>query len=318
MRKDAPAVMLRLLKNRNFLLVLALILGITIGKPGASLIQPAVLPLLALVMVLATLNISTREFTDIKKVSRIVLYSLLLNYVVLGGITLLLARGLIADYELWVGFVVLSLTPAATAIVPFSYALAGDVCFSVIGMTATYLAGLIIMPLGMFYIIGAQGFNQLSLLLILIELIILPIIIARILSRLDLTRYIEPHRGSIVNWALFFVIFTIIGLNSQVFINDFNVLIVTSIIAVATSFLLAYLLEFGTKVLRVKHKTSVSVILMGTYKNWSLAGGLLLSLFSERSVIPPAVCVFYATFMIVWLGYRFRKQHPGHIIRTLI
>ena len=47
---------------------------------------------------------------------------------------------------------------------------------------------------------------------------------------------------------------------------------------------------------------------MGTMKNYSLAGGILLSLFSERSTIPPSVCVVFGVLVVVWLGFRFRKQ----------
>ena len=304
-RTSASAI--RLFRNRNFLLVLALGLGLVVGKPGASLTQPMVLPLLALVMVISALNISIRQFTSVKKVFRIVLYSLLLNYLLLGGIILLLAKWLILDYELWVGFAVLALVPPASAVVPFSYTLGGDVPFSLIGMTGAYLAALIIMPIGLVYLLGTQTFNPLDMVLVLAELTLLPIIAARILVRLGISRYIEPYRGSIVNWSLSIVTFTLIGLNRQAFISDFDVLIRTSIIAVAISFFLAYLLETCARALHVKHEMIVSAIMMGTTKNWSMAGGLLLSLFSARSTIPPAVCLFFAIFMVVWLGYRFRK-----------
>jgi ACR3 family arsenite efflux pump ArsB len=92
----------------------------------------------------------------------------------------------------------------------------------------------------------------------------------------------------------------------QAFISDFNVLISVAIIAAVISFLLAYLLEIASKALRVKHETIVSIILMGTSRNWSMAG-VAIKLFTERSTIPPSVYVFFAVFMIVWLGYHFRK-----------
>ena len=287
---------------------MALVLGLAIGKPGASLVQPAVLPLLGLVMVISALSISKWQFASFRRVSRIVLYSLLLNYVMLGGVTLLLAKWFITDYEIWVGFVVLALVPPATAVVPFSYALGGDVSFSLIGMTGAYLAALIVMPVGLAYLLGSQIFDPLSLFLVLGELVVIPIIVSRVLLYLGASRYIEPHRGSIVNWSLFVVTFSVIGLNRQAFVSDFDVLISTSFIAIVTSFLLAYLLEAGAKALRVKHETTVSVIMMGTTKNWSMAGGLLLTLFSERSAVPPSICVFFAIFMIVWLEHHFRKR----------
>jgi BASS family bile acid:Na+ symporter len=302
------ATVLALLQNRSFLLILALVLGLLIGKPGASLVQPIVLPLLALVMVISALRISKREFTSVERVSRVVLFSLLINYVMLGGVILLLAKWFITDYEIWVGFVALAFVPPATAVVPFSYALGGDVSFSLIGMTGAYLAALIIMPVGLAYLLGSQIFNPLSLLLILGELIVIPIIVSRVLLYLKVSRYIERYRGVIVNWSLAVITFSIIGVNRQAFISDFDVLIKTSVIAFATTFLLAYLLEVGARALRLKHETTVSIIMMGTTKNWSMAGGLLLAFYSERAAIPSSIFVFFAIFMIVWLEYHFRKR----------
>lgn len=302
------ASIVALLRNRSFLLIMALVLGLAIGKPWASLVQPTVLPLLALVMVISALSISRREFTSVERVSRVVLFSLLINYVLLGGLILLLATWFITDYEIWVGFVALAFVPPATAVVPFSYALGGDVSFSLIGMTGAYLAALIIMPVGLAYLLGSQIFDPLSLLLVLGELIVIPIIVSRALVYLGVSRYIERYRGAIINWALSIITFSIIGVNRQAFISDFDVLIKTSIIAFSTTFLLAHLLEVGARALHAKHETTVSIMMMGTTKNWSMAGGLLLAFYSERSAIPPSIFVFFAVFMIVWLEYYFRKR----------
>ena len=80
-----------LLRNRNFILLLAIVLGLSLGDPLAGWMAPSVLPLLALVMTLSAVNVTSRELTTIKDLPRYVGLSLLLNYVVMGGITLLLA-----------------------------------------------------------------------------------------------------------------------------------------------------------------------------------------------------------------------------------
>jgi hypothetical protein len=164
------------------------------------------------------------------------------------------------------------------------------------------------MPVGLAYLLGSQIFNPLSLLLVLGELIVIPIIVSRALVCLGVSRYIERYRGAIVNWALSIITFSIIGVNRQAFISDFDVLMKTSIIAFATTFLLAHLLEVGARALHVKRETTVSIMMLGTTKNWSMAGGLLLAFYSERSAIPPSIFVFFAVFMIVWLEYYFRKR----------
>ncbi len=298
----------KLLRNRSFILVLALVLGLAGGRPVALRVEPLVLPLLALVMTLSALNVSQHQFKSAKDVSRIILYSLLLNYVVLGGVILLLARFLIHDEQLWTGFVVMAAVPPAAAVVPFSYALGGDVLFSLVGMTGAYLAALVILPVVLIYFLGAQFFDPLHLLVILAELVIAPFVVSRILLRFGFDKRLARWKGTIINWSLFLVIFTLVGVNRQAFLGDFDTLIRVGIIAVAISFVLGHFLELAAKMLHLTHEKTVSIVILGTAKNYALAGGLLLSLFSERAAIPPSICVFFGILLIVWLGFHYRKS----------
>jgi hypothetical protein len=42
-------------------------------------------------------------------------------------------------------------------------------------------------------------------------------------------------------------------------------------------------------------------------KNYSLASGVLLALFSERATIPSSICLIFGILWFVWLGFHFRK-----------
>ena len=301
------AIISKLLRNRNFILILAIVLGLTIGEPVASKTQSLVLPLLALVMTLSATNITSREFTSLKNMPRPILTSLLLNYAVLGGLILLLAWWLIDDRELWTGFVILSTVPPAVAVVPFSYALGGNTIFSLMGMAGAYLAALVVMPVAMALFLGIEFFEPVKLLLILGELILIPIVVSRILLATKLDKRIAKWRGTMTNWSFFVALFTIVGLNRQAFFGEFDILLRIIIIAVATSFVLAYIIELVTKALRVDRATSISLTLMGTLKNYGLASGILLTLFGERAAIPASVCTVFGISMLVWMGFHFRK-----------
>jgi len=301
------ATVSKLLRNRNFILILAIVLGLTIGEPVASKTQPLVLPALALVMTLSATNVTSREFTSLKTMPRPILTSLLLNYVVLGGLILLMAWWLIDDRELWTGFVVLATVPPAVAVVPFSYALGGNTLFSLMGMAGAYLAALVLMPVAMALFLGVDFFEPVKLLLILGELILIPIVVSRILLATKLDKRIAKWRGTMVNWSFFVALFTIVGLNRQAFFGEFDILLRIIIIAVATSFVLGYIIELVTKALRVDRATSISLTLMGTLKNYGLASGILLTLFGERAAIPASVCTVFGILMLVWLGFHFKK-----------
>ena len=301
-------LIVRLLRNRNFILVLAIVLGLVIGEPVATRTEPLVLPFLALVMTLSAANVTSREFTSLKEMPRAISLSLLLNYAVMGGITLLLAWWLISDKDLWVGFVVLATVPPAVAVLPFSHMLGGNTLFSLIGLTSAYLAALIIMPAVMALFLGTGFFDPVKLLTILGELIFIPIVLSRVLLVTGLMKRIAPWRGTIVNWSFFVTLFTIVGLNRQAFFGDFATLIRIGVIAVVVSFVLGYIITLVTRALNVNREMSISLVLMGSLKNYGLASGILLTLFGERAAIPASICTVFGILHLVWLGFRFRKK----------
>lgn len=299
---------IKLLRNRNFILVLAIVLGLVIGEPVATRTESLVLPLLALIMTLSVANVTSREFTSLREMPRAILLSILLNYAVMGGITLLLAWWLIGDKDLWAGFVVLATVPPAVAVLPFTNMLGGNTLFSLIGLTSTYLAALIIMPAVMALFLGTGFFDPVKLLIILGELILIPIVLSRVLLFTGLMKHIAPWRGTIVNWSFFVALFTIVGLNRQAFLGEFDILIRIIIIAIAVSFVLGYIIELVTRALHVNREMSISLVLMGSLKNYGLASGILLTLFGERAAIPASVCTVFGILHLVWLGFRFRKK----------
>lgn len=300
--------LLKVVQNRNFVLILAIVLGLLLGENITRFTQPLVLPLLALAMTLSAMNIKSGDSLSLKTTSQTILYSLLLNYLVLGGFLLLMAHWLIGDNEIWIGFVLLASMPPAVAVVPFSHALSGNTRFALIGMIGCYVAAIAIIPLSMLIFLGIDYFDPLRLLIILGELVLIPILVSRILLFVGVARYIDPWQGTILNWSFFFVIFTLIGLNRQAFFGESDTILKICAIAFVTTFILGYLIGLLCKTLGIKRGTTISVILMGTLKNYALAGGILLSLFGERPAIPPSVCVMFGVLLVAWIGFRFRGQ----------
>lgn len=111
-----------------------------------------------------------------------------------------------------------------------------------------------------------------------------------------------------MNWSFFFVIFTLIDLNRQAFLGEFNVFIRMCAIAFTTTFVLGYLIEMICKALKVNRGKLISFILMGTLKNYALAGEVLLNLYIERSTILTCLCVVFGVLLVVLLGFLLQKQ----------
>lgn len=221
---------------------------------------------------------------------------------------LLMARWLINDSEIWAGFVTLAAMPPAIAVMPYSYMLGGDTVFSLFGTTGLYLVALGLTPGIMMLLLGADFINPARLLLILVQLIVIPLAISRVLLSTGVARNVIKWRDTAINWAIFITIYIIIGLNRQVFFGQPSILFGVIIITIALTFGLGHAIDFIARRLNIDRSTTISWIIMGTRKNTGLTSVIALAFLGERATIPAAVVSMFAVLFIVWMGFYFKKQ----------
>lgn len=292
-----------LLGDRNFLFISSVLLGIALGQV-AHWTQPLTLPALAVAMTVSTTQVASSAFRPLRKLVRPILLSVVLNYFILSTVILILARWLIPERELWIGSVLSAAAPPGAAVIPFSYILGGDTAFALIGTVGAYLAAVLIKPAMVLLLIGESSVEPTGLIIVLLQLVVVPLVLSRLLLASPLMGPVERWRGKIVNWAFFLVIFTIVGLNRDVFLREPDVVALISIATVARSFGLGILLEKVLKRLQLDRATRVSYILMGTLKNGGVAAGTALALFGKRASVPAAVGTAIAVPYLLWLGIR--------------
>jgi BASS family bile acid:Na+ symporter len=296
----------RILQDQNFIFALALILGLVFGR-GAVWLEPVLLPVLALAMTLSTTGITNRDLTSIKNSARPLFTSFLLNYVVMGGLTLGMAKLMINDNEIWAGYVTLVAMPPAIAVMPFSYILRGNMVFSLIGTIGLYLVALGLAPGIMIMLLGADSLNPAKLLLILVELIIIPLVISRLIVFTGWDKSVTRWQDTAVKWCFFVIIYIIVGLNRQVFFEQPNILLKVILIAGIVTFVLGHAIYYIARKLRVDHATSISWIAMGTKKNSGLATGIVLALIGKRAAFPMGIHAIFEVLGMLWWGFYFRK-----------
>ena len=295
-----------LLRNRDFIMVLALALGLGWGG-AAPWTERITLPLLMVVMTLATMGVSGTVFRSPRALVAPALAGIAMNYFVLGGFLLASNALLIHDEALRSGFVLVAAVPPAVAVLPFTLFLNGDTAFSLIGTLGAYLGALVIMP-GMSLLFLGPGFvDPGKLIMIMIELILLPLILSRILIRFRIAPRIEPFKGTVTNWGFFVLMYTIVGLNREVFLTHPLSLVSPALIAIASTFVLGWIIEAAAKALQVPQQTLVGLVLLGTLKNYGLAGGLALTLFSKKSALPATVSAIFMITYIVYLQLKKRS-----------
>jgi BASS family bile acid:Na+ symporter len=297
----------RLIKNRDFLLVMALLLGL-LGGPGAKWTEKAVLPALGLVMTLATMGVPGSIFLSPRKLVRPALWGIALNYVLLGGVILGLSGLLITEEELWEGFVIMTAVPPAVAVIPFSVILNGNQTFALIGTIGCYLAALGITPLIAYFFLGGTLGDPGKIVTVMVELILVPLVCSRILLWTGWAKKLEPWKGTLTNWSFFLIVYTIIGLNRQLFFERPGALVLPAAIALASTFILGWGIEKIGRLRGADSQTITTMVLLGTHKNTGLAAGLALSLFSDKTAVPATVTTIFMLVYMIRLSIRQRAM----------
>ena len=297
----------RLIRNRDFLMAMALGLGLSWGG-AARWTETAVLPSLALVMTLATMGVAGSIFFSPRKLIVPALLGIALNYVLLGGLLLGMSRFLITEQALADGFVIMTAVPPAVAVIPFSASLNGNQALALIGTLGCYLAALLLTPLIAYWFLGSSLGDPGKILTIMVELILLPLFLSRILIWRGWAKRLEPWRGTITNWSFFLIVYTIIGLNRQLFFERPGALVLPALIALASTFLLGLGIEKTARRCGADPQTVTTMVLLGTHKNTGLAAGLALSLFSDQTAVPATITTIFMLVYMIWLSIRQHKS----------
>ena len=298
--------MICLLNNRNFIFLLAITFGLALPQ-AAQWTKIVIMPALALVMMLATINVPNDYFLNPRAILKPSLVGILMTYVILNGAILLLSALLIGDHNLWIGFVLIAAVPPAVAVIPFTAILEGNVSSTLSGTVASYLAALLIMPL-MFWIFIGTGFDDPNKLVrIMLLLIVLPLVLSRMILYFNWQDRLAPVRGPLTNWGFFIVLYSIIGVNRDLIFSQPLTIIPVAGIAFATTFVLGWIIQKIGVLFDVDKENIVSLVLQGTLKNQGISGGLAIALFAKEAAVPSAVYSIFMILYIIWLDWRKSK-----------
>ncbi|MEI8174263.1 MAG: hypothetical protein WCH07_12390 [Deltaproteobacteria bacterium] len=294
-----------IMRNRNVIILLAITSGMLFHH-GAQWTRHLVLPLLALIMTLSTMGIDSHIFRTPRSLFVPAFLGIVMNYAVLGNLIILMGAFLIHDEAIWIGFVTLAAVPSAVAVIPFTRLLNGNKTYATFGTIGSYTGALIITPLIAIGLLDTHLIDTTKLLIVTIVLIALPIAVSRLLIRKRLSDYIEPVKGMITDWGFFLIIYTIIGLNwKNIMTHPFS-LVPVAIIAFMSTFLLGFLIQWVGTLFHVEKANLTVLFLLGTLKNYGLAGGIALYLFNQEAALPAVVLTIFMTIYVTWLN--FKKQ----------
>lgn len=304
------AWVLKWLRNRNVILILAFVLGLALG-PAVSFTAALTLPALAVIVMASASQIPTRDLLPVRRLVRPTVLAVTFTYLVASPVILVLGRLLIADPELYAGLVLVAAAPSGAVVLPFTAILAGDTNLSLLGTIGVYLSALLVTPLLVEVAAGGGLIQPQQMLIVLGELVVLPLLASRVLRLPPLIRYIDRWRGTVVNWGFFVVILSVVAVNRDVFLRQPRVLALMTVVALLSVFGLGYLVRYVLRWLGVERAEQVSLQLFSSIKNSGFAAATALALVSARAAVPGAVfsviIVIYLIFLGIEAGRRERR-----------
>ncbi len=295
-----------LLQNRTFIMVFAFVGGLILSDV-AEYTGEAILPALILALTVSITRISINDFFPFSQTLHSVFKGLFLTYLLQGGLILILAWWLMPSWDLWVGFVLVAAGPPGIVVIPFTHVLKGNIKISFAGIFGVFFLSIAITPLMVFLFTGGALVSPWRLVYAMSQFILIPVVLVVLLRSVKITPYLEKHKGNIINWCFFIIIFSVVGLNRDLFLNQPLLLARAAFIVFCGTFLLSFFIDFTGKKLSVPRPERYSYMLLATIKTSALSSALGLAFFSEIASVPGAIVTAVYAVYFIFLGIKGNK-----------
>ncbi|MGV8059297.1 MAG: hypothetical protein AB2L12_14930 [Smithellaceae bacterium] len=295
------------------LFLLAGLTGIIIPQ-GAKIGTALILPALTIILTITLLRMPRGFFRHPGTLLFPAIWGNIMNYLILGNFIILASIFLIRDESLWIGMVLIAAVPPAVSIMPLAKLFRTEQKTSFGGLAGAYVGAILITPLMGIGFLKYIPLNYYGIILLVLGLIILPLAFSRVAVDRNWDKTLEPYKEIINDWCFFIVFYALMASSRyHIFRGSLDLLFI-AVIAAASTFLLGYAIEKICIFYRVPRERIISLLLLGTLKNYVLAGGIALVVFNKQAALPAIVFIFFMFIYELWLKYRMKTintNHPG-------
>lgn len=288
------------------LFLLAVLTGLILPQ-GAKASSFLILPALTAILTITLLRMPRGFFRRPAELIFPAIWGNVMNYFLLGNFIIWPSYFLVRDENLWIGIILIAAVPPAVSIMPLAKSFRAEPKIAFGGLAGTYVGAVLIAPLIGIGFLKYIPLNYPGIIILVLELIVLPLALSRIAVDKDWDKVIAPYKDTINDWC-FFIVFYALSANSRYFIfRNLTDLLFIALIAAASTFLLGYLITKICSFYKIPREKITSLLLLGTLKNYGLAGGIALTVFNRQAVLPSIVFIFFMFAYEIWLKYTLKK-----------
>jgi bile acid:Na+ symporter, BASS family len=298
-----------LLSRSNIIFLAAIFWGIVL--PQAAIVGAALtIPAIIIILTITPLKIAPGFFRRPGHLISPAIRGIVMSYLLLGNLIIFIGIFFNLDITLWIGMVLIAAAPPAIAIIPLSKLFKADQTSSIAGLAGAYLGALLIAPLMVLGFVKDIPLNSAGILLLFFELVFLPLALSRIIVEKDWDTIVKPYKGIIIDACFFIVFYTITASNIDILTAWPSDLSYVLIIASLIIFLATFAILKAGKFFHTAENRITSLLLLGTTKNYALAGGIALILFDRHAALPALIFAAVNFIYTNWLKYIKRNVVP--------
>ncbi|PKN05410.1 MAG: hypothetical protein CVU74_01850, partial [Deltaproteobacteria bacterium HGW-Deltaproteobacteria-9] len=148
-------------------------------------------------------------------------------------------------------------------------------------------------------------------------LILLPLILSRIAVDRNWDSRIMQHHSTISNLCFFIVFYTLAASNSNLIRQWPLEIILISVLAFSVIVLISVVLVLIGWFYKIPPPKITSLILLGTMKNYGLAGGVALYVFNDEAALPALIFAVFMFVQVILMKLIVRNDLPDQETESL-
>ena len=292
--------------QKYFSLIILAGIGLAFVWPTPGLlIKPYLIYLLGVMMIFSCLKIKLKELKKIKDEWWRYLVILAVIFLLPTLLTFFAHFTFLKDNDLYVGMMLAAAVPCGISIVFISDLLGGDTSKALVTTTLAHLFSPIITPF-IFWLfvhkIIAVDFS--SMIILILKLVIVPLILAEIINRLKWKDKLIKVGGSINTYLLLILLWGLVAPVRGIILENLKLsLSAIGIVIVIMSIIALVAKRFGRD-----DREDITWIVAGTFKNFTLASVIALSLFGQMALLGSVVYGIVSNLIIIPLQFIYKSK----------
>ena len=292
-------------QNIWLVILLAVFISFVWPKPGL-IIEPYIAYLLMLLMFLSCLDVSLRQIRKtLHEYKKLTLIFGIIHLV--SPILVLFLKPFFSD-EIFLGLIMATTVCSGMAVIFLSYLYGGLPSKAlVITFISNILSPLIVPLLVLQFAQTSIKIDAVAMSITIIKLVVIPVALARLLSRSKIKQFLCDCSSGVSILLLFLIMLGVVSPIKDMILNNIALslwLFLISIVLITINFSLGYWLGKG-------RKEKITFGISASYKNFTLALVVTLSLFSPAVALPVVVFAVTDNLFLIPLQLVFLRKKRG-------